>query len=72
MPPARPTRQHLALCRWLGVPVILWQRDAHGPDTAEALRAVVSGDWPRTLREAVRRQRVHAMFDSATWVLIWR
>ncbi|MGQ4361742.1 VMAP-C domain-containing protein [Streptomyces sp. SAS_272] len=73
-----PPGQHdstLALCRWLGVPVILWQRGTHGPDTAEALRDVVSGDWPHTLREAVRQQRVQAMFDSthmgAHLALMW-
>ncbi|MFI7020893.1 trypsin-like peptidase domain-containing protein [Streptomyces sp. NPDC050164] len=63
-----PPGQHdstLALCRWLGVPVVLWQRGAHGLDTAEALRDVVSEDWPRTLRESVRGQRVQAMFDTA-------
>ncbi|WP_037665899.1 VMAP-C domain-containing protein, partial [Streptomyces afghaniensis] len=63
-----PPGQHdstLALCRWLGVPVVLWQRGAHGLDTAEALRDVVPEDWPRTLRESVRGRRVQAMFDTA-------
>ncbi|MFC7266498.1 VMAP-C domain-containing protein [Streptomyces lutosisoli] len=55
----------LVLCRWLGVPVVLWQRSAHGPDTAEALRAVVPENWPNSLREEVRRRRAEALHDTA-------
>lgn len=55
----------LSLCRYLGVPVVLWQRSAHGPDTVDALRAVVPQNWPESLREQVRRRRVDAMHDTA-------
>ncbi|CAM5264631.1 VMAP-C domain-containing protein [Streptomyces aurantiogriseus] len=63
-----PPDQHddaLALCRYLGVPVVLWHRSAHGPDTAEELRAVVPDDWPHGLREEVRRRRAEALYDAA-------
>ncbi|MFF6994692.1 trypsin-like peptidase domain-containing protein [Streptomyces sp. NPDC008313] len=55
----------LVLCRWLGVPVILWQRGGHGPDAAETLRAVVPENWPDSLREEVRRWRAEALHDTA-------
>ncbi|GAA2279223.1 hypothetical protein GCM10010415_54560 [Streptomyces atrovirens] len=65
----------LALCRYLGVPVVLWHRAAHGPDTAEALRAVVHDDWPHSLREQVRQQRAEALHDTlhmgAHLALLW-
>ncbi|MEV5546722.1 trypsin-like peptidase domain-containing protein [Streptomyces sp. NPDC052309] len=65
----------LALCRHLGVPVVLWHRAAHGPDAAEQLRAVVHDDWPHSLREQVRQRRAEALHDSlhmgAHLALLW-
>lgn len=65
----------LALCRYLGVPVVLWHRGEHGPDTAEALRAVVPEDWLRSLPEEVRQRRAEALHDTthmgAHLALLW-
>ncbi|WP_107400443.1 trypsin-like peptidase domain-containing protein [Streptomyces africanus] len=73
-----PPGQHdgaLALCRWLGVPVVLWHRGAHGPDRAEELRKVVPQDWPRGLREEVTQRRAEAADDNthlgAGLALLW-
>ncbi|MEW2400264.1 hypothetical protein [Streptomyces sp. NPDC046862] len=55
----------LALCRWLGVPVVLWHRGAHGQEAAHALRAVVREDWPHSLPLEVWRQRAAALNDTA-------
>ncbi|MFD5015389.1 VMAP-C domain-containing protein [Streptomyces chartreusis] len=65
----------LALCRYLGVPVVLWHRGAHGTDTADELRTVVPEDWRRHLREEVRLRRAEAPDDSthmgAHLALLW-
>lgn len=65
----------LALCRWLGVPVVLWHRGSQGADAADVLRPVVQTDWPHTLREEVRRQRAEARNDTthvgAHLALLW-
>ncbi|MGW2683571.1 VMAP-C domain-containing protein [Streptomyces sp. NPDC001414] len=65
----------LALCRYLGVPVVLWHRGAHGTDAAEKLRTVVPEDWPRRLREEVRLRRAEAPQDTthmgAHLALLW-
>ncbi|MGW0944795.1 VMAP-C domain-containing protein [Streptomyces sp. NPDC002623] len=65
----------LVLCRWLGVPVVLWQRSAHGPGTAAELRTVVTQNWPHSLREEVRRRRAAALHDTtrmgAHLALLW-
>lgn len=65
----------LALCRYLGIPVVLWHRGAHGTDAAEALRTVVPEDWQRRLREEVRLRRAEAPDDTthmgAHLALLW-
>ncbi|MER7483983.1 trypsin-like peptidase domain-containing protein [Streptomyces sp. NPDC126510] len=65
----------LAMCRYLGVPVVLWHRGAHGKDAETALRTVVPQDWPRRLREEVRLQRAEAPEDTthmgAHLALLW-
>lgn len=63
-PPDQQART-LALCRLLGVPVVLWHRDAHGPDAVDVLRPVVREDWQHSLREEVRRHRAEALNDPS-------
>ncbi|GBP98872.1 hypothetical protein SSP531S_02650 [Streptomyces spongiicola] len=63
--PPEQRERTLALCRWFGVPVVLWHRDAHGPQAADALLPVVREDWPTSLREEVRRCRAEARHDTA-------
>ncbi|WP_217238383.1 trypsin-like peptidase domain-containing protein [Streptomyces sp. AC555_RSS877] len=73
-----PPDQHneaLALCRWQGVPVVLWHRSAHGPDTTAKLRDVIPQNWPHRLREEVRLRRAEALHDTthlgADLALLW-
>ncbi|MFI0940253.1 trypsin-like peptidase domain-containing protein [Streptomyces sp. NPDC021020] len=65
--------QVVRLCRYYGVPVVLWHRQGEGD--AGALLDIVGHDWRRSLREAVRRHRVRARNDDrkigAHLALLW-
>ncbi|WP_327350306.1 VMAP-C domain-containing protein [Streptomyces sp. NBC_01304] len=72
---ARQRARTLAMCRFYGLPVVLWHRLEHGEPTVAALCGIVRGDWSRTLPDDVRRQRFAAREDSAhigaQLVLMW-
>jgi len=62
-PPGQVDRM-VAMCRYHGVPVVLWHRQAAGEEAARALLELVGDDGPRDLREEVRRRRVKARKDE--------
>lgn len=62
--PADQVDRTVRLCRYYGVPVVLWHRQAVGDDAVRVLRDLVGGDGPRGLRETVRRRRFKARKDD--------
>ncbi|MEW2519885.1 trypsin-like peptidase domain-containing protein [Actinacidiphila alni] len=62
--PPRDVNMMVQMCRWFGVPVVLWHRQAAGEDAARALLELVGDDWPQDLREQVRRRRHKARRDD--------
>ncbi|MCF6522721.1 trypsin-like peptidase domain-containing protein [Streptomyces sp. JJ36] len=58
--PATQRKSWLVVCLALGVPVVLWDRDADGYEDAERLRSLAPGGPPETLPERVRHFRSHS------------
>ncbi|HEY5837165.1 hypothetical protein [Streptomyces sp.] len=73
----------VAVCRYYGVPVMLWHRQAVGEEAARTLLELAAGDGaggpaadgPKDLREKVRRRRLKArrddMASGAHLSLLW-
>ncbi|MGW2725516.1 VMAP-C domain-containing protein [Streptomyces sp. NPDC001492] len=64
----------LKLCRFLGLPVVLWHRSAHGRHIGRSLQGLIGSTWPHTLPNDVRLQRLSARKDTHVGkhlALIW-
>jgi hypothetical protein len=62
--PPEEVNTMVRMCRWFGVPVMLWHRQAAGDDAARLLLDLVGDGGPGDLRERVRRHRHKARRDD--------